>query len=72
MKALVVLIAACGLLFASQRPAQAQVTFSFGSGYYSPWYGGYYGDPGYGYYPSYYGYGGYYRPYWRHRFYGGY
>ena len=70
MKALLILIAACGLLFASQSPAQAQVTFSFGGGY--PWYGGYYGDPGYAYYPSYYGYGGYYRPYWRHRFYGGY
>jgi hypothetical protein len=48
MKALLILIAACGLLFASQSPAQAQVTFSFGSGYYSPWYGDYYGDPSYG------------------------
>jgi hypothetical protein len=77
MKALVVLMAACTLFFASARSAAAQVVFSFGSGYpgYYPYGYGYYpGYYGYGYYPSYYGYGwgGYYRPYWRHRYYGGY
>jgi hypothetical protein len=88
MKALLVVLSACALFFASARSADAQFTFSFGSGYCAPWYGGgYYGDPGYGYYgypgyypayysyyPAYYGYswGGYYRPWWRHRYYGGY
>src|SRR5215469_17132423 len=81
MKALVGLLAACFVLFASPRSAPAQVVFSFGNGYgaplYYPWYDGFYGYPGhayYSYYPSYYGYGwgGYYRPWWRHRYYGGY
>ena len=59
MKAL--LLAACLVFFASARSAPAQVTFTFGGGYYAPayypWYGGYYGYPGYayyGYYPGYY------------------
>src|SRR6516162_7014242 len=77
MKALVGLLAACLVFFASTRSAPAQVVFSFGPPLYYPWYGGYYGYPGwayYGYYPAYYGYGwgGYYRPWWRHRYYGGY
>ena len=78
MKALIGLLAASVVFFASARSAPAQVVFSFGSGYcapsYNPWYGGYYGYPGYSYYPSYYGYGfgGYYRPWWRHRHYGEY
>src|SRR5262245_18425947 len=81
MKALVGLLAACIVFFASARSAPAQVVFSFDCGYcapfYYPWYGRYYGYPGYAYYsyyPSYYGYGwgGYYRPWWRHRYYGGY
>src|SRR5262249_4278949 len=76
MKALVGLLAACVVFFATGRSAPAQVVFSFGSGYcspsYYPWYCGYFGYPGYAYYsyyPSYYGYGwgGYYRPWWRHR-----
>jgi hypothetical protein len=75
VKVLVVLLAACALFFGSARSADAQFTFSFGSGYYGyPGYG-YYGYPGYyGYYPAYYGFGwgGYYRPWWRHRYYGGY
>src|SRR6516225_3716500 len=81
MKALVGLLAACVVFFTFARSAPAQVVFSFGSGYcaplYYPWYGGYYGYPGYAYYsyyPSYFGFGqgGYYRPWWRHRYYGGY
>jgi hypothetical protein len=81
MKALVGLLAACVVFFTFALSAPAQVVFSFGSGYcapsYYPLYGGYYGYPGYAYssyYPSYFGFGqgGYYRPWWRHRYYGGY
>src|SRR5262249_27594290 len=76
MKALVGLLAACVVFFTFARSAPAQVVFSFGSGYcapsYYPLYGGYYGYPGYA-YSSYFGFGqgGYYRPWWRHRYYGG-
>jgi len=59
MKALVGLLAACFVFFASAGSAPAQVVFSFGSGYY-PWYDDYYGYPGYAfniYSPSYHGYG---------------
>jgi hypothetical protein len=81
MKVLVAPLAACVVFFTFARSAPAQVVFSFGSGYsapsYNPWYGAYYGYPGYAYYsyyPSYFGFGwgGYYRPWWRHRYYGGY
>jgi hypothetical protein len=62
MKTLFVLLAACGLLLASQRPAQAQVSFgiplpfpfvfyNFNQGYEQPYYGGqraYYGQGYYG------------------------
>src|SRR5260370_10426301 len=55
VKTLLVLLAACGLLFASQRPAQAQASwgiplpfpflfYNFGQSYQQPYYGqGYYG-----------------------------
>src|SRR5262252_1321840 len=77
MKALVGLLAACVVFLTFAPSAPAQVVFSFGSGYcapsYYPLYGGYYGYPGYA-YSSYFGFGqgGYYRPWWRHRHYGGY
>src|SRR5208282_4564913 len=61
VKKLLVLLAACGLLLASQRPAQAQVSwgiplpfpflfYNFNQGYAQPYYGGQRAYYGQGYY----------------------
>src|SRR5271166_2938212 len=78
VKTPLVLLAACGLILASQRPAQAQVSwgiplpfpflfYNFNQGYAQPYYGGqraYYGYRRY--YPPRY----YYAPAWRQSYFG--
>jgi hypothetical protein len=63
MKALLIVLAACGLLLASQRPAQAQVSWGFPLPFPFTFYNfnqGYYSQPYYG--RAYYGQGYYCRP----------